>query len=574
MSKDDRNHITHYGSIDVKKSKRLLNKRGMSWDQLVTRGSRIPAFPGRPKVALLNANPFSEGIANLGFQTIMQWLISHEINVYVGFADTCSTARHFLNDPNTKAGDCDVIAISIPFEDTYLNVVRLIRSIGLNTLAASRNGGDPLVVAGGMAMINPMPFQDFIDAFVIGEGRPALVEIAERCASSLNKSEVLESLAGIAGVYVPSSYSIVVDDRGRVSEFDAGSAPKTVYSTPALNMAANPIYSNWTSEFACYEYDDYFSVMMALGCKKKCPFCVVGHVQGLRTGEALNVDDDVVVNLAEERRDRYGTDLVKLFFSSAFSSGDGDIDSEDLKTVHEKLIGKGFQVRDGSLNVKQADRELMGLLKAAGQTELTFAPETVERLRPGMLKSYITDEKLHQLAEWASEGKLDYVLYTLCGVPGETDDTPRELGRLVRSIRNVLAPDCRMEVHYNPVFTKAQTPFQYYRMLRPKEIRRKFNLLKSSAGQGITFVSVIDDPMCYYQPILARGDPRLGNILLELSRYSQPTEAQWKEALARHRIDDSSFFDSRDPNDRLPWEHIDYANHQKLKSRFSFNYAL
>ena len=296
-------------------------------------------------------------------------------------------------------------------------------------------------------MINPMPLQDFGDAFIIGEGRPSLLEILGRyCAAgpqTIDNRQFVQGLTDIPGVYVPSMYTIELDNHGNVVDFDSRSAPPVVESVLPLDMNSHPIYSNWTSQYACYEYDDYFSIMMALGCKKKCPFCVVGHMQGQRDGQAMNIDRDIVVDLAEDRRARYGTNLIKLFFSSAFSSGEGDINSQDLKTIHETLLQKGFQVRDGSLNVRQADSDLFDLLAASGQTEVTFAPETIERLRPGVLKSYITDDKLHYLAELASKSEMNFVAYTMGGLPGETDNTPLELANLLRSLRRTLAPERR-----------------------------------------------------------------------------------------------------------------------------------
>ncbi len=122
--------------------------------------------------------------------------------------------------------------------------------------------------------------------------------------------------------------------------------------------------------------------------------------------------------------------------------------------------------------------------------------------------------------------------------------------------------------HYNPAFMKAQTPYQYFGNTRPAEIRRKYNLLRSELeGEAIEFVSVIPNAMTYYQPILALGDFNAGKVLAYLYKRSKVTERDWKLAFEALDLKDSRYFTAKDPNLVLPWEHIAYTDHQRLKRR-------
>lgn len=556
------------GSVAVKKEIPLAP----TWANLISAGDPVVLRPGRPNVALLNANNFGYGIANLGVQAIAQFLLRREINVYFAFADTMDS-RPFLNDSTMAPSKCDIIALSIPFEDSYLRALKMLEQSGLPIYARDRGDELPLVVAGGQAMINPIPLGEFVDVIVIGEGREALYEIVTRYRrardAGRSKRDSLFELVDIPGVYIPSHYRIEVDDRGYVAEFECFNGKPCVESNPPLDMKRYPIFSVWTSKFACYDHEDYFSLMAAMGCDNKCPYCVVGHIQGLRSGRAVVMEEEDIVRLAIERRERYGTNLVKVFFSSAFSCGNV-ASSSALKSLLARMHRHRFSCRVGSLNIKQADEELFALLKVMGQESVTFAPETTEDLRPQLGKAYISDEKLLKLAAYAKKHDLAMNIYSLGGIPGETDGVTRHYAALLRSLRRTLGNENPLFVHYNPVFMKAQTPYQYFGNLRPAEVRRRYALLRSELqGQDIHFVSVIPDSLTFYQPVLALGDFNSGRVLAYLYRLPQVTEEDWRQAFKDLGFDDARYFTTKDPNQTLPWEHIVYTNHQRLKRRAS-----
>ena len=136
---------------------------------------------------------------------------------------------------------------------------------------------------------------------------------------------------------------------------------------------------------------------------------------------------DTIVDLSIQRRRDYGTKLVKLFFASSFSAQSA-IDPLSIKNLLDEMLQHDFQCRVGSLNVRQADDELLGLVRRAGQDRVTFAPETVESLRQSIGKPYSKDDKLIYIAEQAGEHDLGLDLYTMLGVPGEEPRHVRQPG--------------------------------------------------------------------------------------------------------------------------------------------------
>ena len=57
------------------------------------------------------------------------------------------------------------------------NLMNMLDLAGIPKLAAERKDIFPLVIGGGPVTANPEPFAEFFDAFVLGEGEDAIVEI-------------------------------------------------------------------------------------------------------------------------------------------------------------------------------------------------------------------------------------------------------------------------------------------------------------------------------------------------------------------------------------------------------------
>jgi hypothetical protein len=315
--------------------------------------------------------------------------------------------------------------------------------------------------------------------------------------------------------------------------------------------------------------------MVAMGCHLKCPFCVVGNVQGQEGGSAATTTIETIFSLATERRARYGTNLIKLFFASSFSSR-AAIDPLGLTNLLGEMLRHGFQCRVGSLNIKQADDELLRLVRQAGQDRVTFAPETGSTLRQSIGKPYSRDEKLIYVAERAGALGLGLDIYTMIGVPGEQPHHVRELAQLITGVRAALRPGQSLEVSLNPAFSKAQTPYERRATVRPEEARARFTYLRQHlpSEDGIEWVTVIDDPMTYYQPILAMGGPELAPVLDRLSSMFSPSEEAWRRAVAQEVPGgDCRYFRDRAPDEVLPWEHIRYNSHSKLALRLDAHRA-
>jgi len=118
----------------------------------------------------------------------------------------------------------DILGFSLPYETIYTNTLNLIDLAGIPLFTAKRQRDDPVVIAGGHAALNPEPMAAFFDAFVIGEGEEAVLEIAHCVqswkASGHSREELHLELAKIWGVYVPSLYQVHYMEDGTVSRVE------------------------------------------------------------------------------------------------------------------------------------------------------------------------------------------------------------------------------------------------------------------------------------------------------------------------------------------------------------------
>ena len=130
-------------------------------------------------------------------------------------------ARLATLETATPLADCDVIGFTLQYELSYTNILNMLNLAGIPLLASERGTGFPLVIAGGPCAYNPEPLAPFFDAILLGDGEEAVLEIAEAARqakrSGQSRPELLERLAQIEGVYIPSFYEPGYNPDGTIS---------------------------------------------------------------------------------------------------------------------------------------------------------------------------------------------------------------------------------------------------------------------------------------------------------------------------------------------------------------------
>jgi len=73
----------------------------------------------------------------------------------------------------------DIIGFSVQFELQYTNIAYMFDLAGIPYYAKDRGEEFPLMVAGGPCSVNPMPYADFFDAILVGDGEVNLKQLVE-----------------------------------------------------------------------------------------------------------------------------------------------------------------------------------------------------------------------------------------------------------------------------------------------------------------------------------------------------------------------------------------------------------
>ncbi|MBN1114720.1 MAG: hypothetical protein JXA66_05225 [Oligoflexia bacterium] len=98
----------------------------------------------------------------------------------------------------------DIVGFSMQHELACTNILAMLDMGGLEIFPHKRNDPLPLVIAGGGAAFNPHTMAEFIDAFVIGDAEPVILDILQITASTKSRKERLVELSKLEGVFVPS----------------------------------------------------------------------------------------------------------------------------------------------------------------------------------------------------------------------------------------------------------------------------------------------------------------------------------------------------------------------------------
>lgn len=530
------------------------------------------------RVALLYPDAYEVGMANQAVGILYERLNALEgvaaERSYVPWVDMADLMRAgeiplFTLETCTPVADCDLFGITLPYELTYTNVLEAIDLAGLPLRAVERGERHPLVVGGGPCAYNPEPLAPFFDAILIGEGEEAVGEIvaAHRRVREGGgaRADVLEALAHLPGVYVPSLYEVLPD--GSVAPHAGSGAPRTVTKRvlPDLGAFRAPVCP--VVPFMDVVHDRV-GIEVLRGCTRGCRFCQAGMVyRPVRERTADAIVRDAVAGLKCT-----GYDEVSL---TSLSTTDHSQLVEVLRRLTRRFEGTGITVSLPSLRVDAFSVEAARLVSGAGRTSgLTFAPEAgTQRMRDVINKNVTVEDLLETVTAAFASGWRRVKLYFMIGLPTETDEDIRGIGELVGRVfeaaRAVTPPAQRgaikIAVSVSTFVPKAHTPFQFDGQISHAEVLRRQAVLREAMPRKGVQLSWHDAEVSLLEGAIARGGREVADALEAAWRGGARFDA-WTERFSLQRWADA--FDSAglDPSaiagrgfgsgEATPWDHI------------------
>ncbi|MCL4557301.1 MAG: TIGR03960 family B12-binding radical SAM protein [Deltaproteobacteria bacterium] len=556
----------------------------------------------RLKAVLVYPDMYEIGMANLGLRILYERIndLPYALaeRAYLPGDDMESIMRRHGEKLSTMETDTpldqfDIIGITLQTELNYVNALHVLRLSGLEHRSADRERPFPLVIGGGSCAFNPEPVADFFDAFVIGDGEEAAIEIVDsviECKKKgLSKTACLDMLSHIEGVYVPSLYKQATDDYGRFKAVVPDNASPGRVRRRILPDINGVVLRRPIIPFI-RPVHDRLVVEIARGCTRGCRFCQAGMIYRPVREKDMNT-------VLKEIRDNVALSGFSDISLLSLSAGDYTMISPLLRAFMSEFSGDRCSVSLPSLRTDSVTGPLLEQIRQVRKTGFTVAIEAgTQRMRDVINKNITEDGIIASVGLAARMGWQTIKLYFMLGLPFETDDDVAGMGELINRVHDAVrkySGKTRINASISAFIPKPHTPFQWSGMIAPEEFRRKLSIVKNAVRGKRVVIKHQMPEISVIEAVLARADRRIGPVIEEIARHgltagtapdvpdaplsssrAEPHHTGeacnaddnsayrndlrvWLDAIASCGLSLPDLLGERDADQPLPWDHID-----------------
>ena len=491
--------------------------------------------------------------------------------------------RLFALESGDEVTNFDILAFTLQYELSYSNVVNMLRLADIPLFARDRDENHPIICAGGPCAYNAEPIADFIDFFMMGEGEELINETTDvyaewKKSGKKSKKELLEKLADIEGVYVPSFYDVSYNDDGTVREVK----PNNPHAKACVRKRIMPDFDKTIAPdtiivpFGEIVHD---RVMLEIfrGCIRGCRFCQAGYVyRPVRERKAQTLTE-----LADKLLSCSGYDEISL---SSLSTSDyrelKELTDNLLEMTEKKKIGLSLP----SLRIDNFSLELMNKVQRVRKSGITFAPEAgTQRLRDVINKNITEENIMQSTARIFAGGWTNVKLYFMIGLPTETKEDVEAIAELAEKVlgqyfaipKEQRAKNINITVSSSSFVPKPFTAFQWAAQDSREQIIEKQSTLKNAIKSKRIRYNWHDNKVSYLEGVFARGDRRLAPAVARAVELGCKFDGWndffrldlWMQAFKDCGIDPDFYLRERSYDETLPWDHISVGVTKKFFMR-------
>ena len=489
----------------------------------------------------------------------------------------------YSQEMKTPLCDFDILGFTLGYEMCYTNVLQMMDLGKIPLLAKDRGEDDPIICCGGPCAYNVEPMADFFDIAMMGEGEEMILELCGKIHEykqlkdtdhPMTRAELLRNCDAIEGIYVPSLYEVSYHGGALVRPVDDGVKPvikkRIISDLDTCTYPTAPVVSN----LRVVHDRSYLEVFR--GCIRGCRFCQAGFIY--RPVREKSVD--VLCEQGRLLEKNTGYDEMGLL---SLATSDYTHFPELAENLLSTFEGHHTSLSLPSLRLDSFSLDLMEKVQSTRKSGLTFAPEAgTQRLRDVINKN-IKEEDIFSALRLAFMGGWSTVkLYFMLGLPTETDEDVLGIADLAKRIeklyydvgretgRKMRKPE--ITVSTSLFIPKPFTPFQWEPQNTKEELIRKQHLLKDNMRSRNIRYAWHDFDSSVWEVVLARGDRRLGPVLLEGYRAGHFFDAwddhfhlsDWEEILNRHGMTIDEFAREFSEEETLPWDHVSVGVSKKF----------
>ncbi len=528
------------------------------------------------RIALAFPDIYDLGVPNLGLSIFYDQL-NRMPNVwaertYVPWEDMEQEMRTnqiplYTLESKTPVSQMDILAITIPYESLYTNGLNMIDLSGMPVLASERDERYPLILAGGHSAFNPEPMSAFIDAFVIGEGEELFSEVIQVCQiwkkENGSKTNLLERLAEIEGIYIPTFYLPEYHTDGTIKSI----LPIDPKHKPRIKKRIVPVLPPPPENFIVPSIDvvqNRVAVEIMRGCTRGCRFCQAGFI----TRPVRERPAEEIIQAIQNALDKTGYEEVALLSLSSSDYTQIQQLVDQLRQIYQK---RKLNVSLPSLRIETISVEILEKLRGSRFSGFTLAPEAASEKIKGTINKPISESQLLETAEVIySRGWQTIKLYFMIGLPGETIEDVEAICDLCLKVikvgRKQIGKRSQLNLGIATFVPKPHTPFQWCKVDELDSISEKQALLRKKLYTPGIKINWSEPDTTMFEAWSARGDRRQSAVIKRAWELGARFDAwqdhfnkqAWLQAFAENNLD-PEFYMRRDrkPDEVFPWDHID-----------------
>lgn len=465
---------------------------------------------------------YSFALSSLGYLHIFRLMDEmEEVNVERVYSDSTKTEIQFK--------DVNAIAFSSSFDLDFMSIFPMFDKYKIPYKTSDRDKNMPIIFCGGpVVTANPIPYKDFFDFMIIGDGEQLNTNVVTILADNKDKpkDEILKLLAKLNGIYVPTL-----------------NQEKIVKNSCKIE---NCVYTPILSDDAFFK--DMFIIEISRGCANCCGFCMASYLNlPVRFAPYENIIEAIDLGL------QYTNKIALLGAQVSIHP--------KFKQICEYIAQKvkknpEIEMSISSLRVDAVDDAMIKTLVSAHQKHVTIAIEAgSERLRKVINKN-ITEEQIKHTVETARLNGLKGVkIYAMIGIPTETQEDLNEMVRVAKELKQA-NKGFDISFAFSSFIPKPHTPLQWCGRFSTKELEKRQNFLQKEfhkIGVKTSFSSIKWD---YWQTVLSRGDDKISDFIIDVYKNGSKLGAFKKAAKDKFNPDDYALRDFN-VNEALSWDIID-----------------